>query len=94
MKIAIDKCKKEIIIPYYSKMRKMQNMIITFGEKIKRMREERKWSRGALGRHSGLCIATISLIESGKRGKNPAHSTVTALAKALGVPAETLYNQN
>jgi transcriptional regulator with XRE-family HTH domain len=50
---------------------------------LRRLREERGYSQEALGHESGLTLASIARIETGK--SSPAWSTVRAIAKALDV---------
>jgi transcriptional regulator with XRE-family HTH domain len=60
-----------------------------FGAELRRHREEAGLTLAALAERSGLSVGYISLIERGER--DPSISTVTALAKALGIsPGEFL----
>jgi transcriptional regulator with XRE-family HTH domain len=63
----------------------------TFGEHIRRLREDRGLSQAELGRRAGLGRSHILRIESGERRKLQA-STIMRLAKALKVGALTLMN--
>ncbi len=57
---------------------------MTLGEKIQRLREERKLSRNKLARLADLTYSTIYNIEEGKRGGDL--SSIQAIARALEAP--------
>lgn len=59
------------------------------GLRVRRLREARGWAQAELARRANLGQAHISLLESGAR-RNPTADTLQRLAKALGVPIETL----
>lgn len=59
------------------------------GQKVKRYREERKYSKMKLSRISGVSHRTIEFLENGKID-NPTLKTLTALAEALKVNVEEL----
>jgi transcriptional regulator with XRE-family HTH domain len=61
----------------------------TIGTRLKAARERLGWSREALAYHSGLSWAAIAQIESGRR-TDVRHSSLSALARALGVPTDYL----
>jgi len=56
----------------------------TLASKLTHMRETRELSMAALSRLSGVSVATISTIESGKV-PNPRRDTLERLAKALSI---------
>ena len=51
---------------------------------LRRRRESLKWSRDRLGRATGLSIATVRAIETG-RVQEPGFFTIVAMARALGI---------
>jgi transcriptional regulator with XRE-family HTH domain len=59
---------------------------MTFGEKLRELREGKELSRQALADASGVTFATIHGYEMGRR--SPSLSNTVALAKALGVTCE------
>ena len=63
---------------------------MTLGEKIRRARESIGLSQGKLAKASGLAQSSISYIESGS--KKPNVETISILAKALGMPASYLLD--
>jgi transcriptional regulator with XRE-family HTH domain len=58
------------------------------GRKLIELREALGWTMYRLGKESGVDPSIVARIESGTR-TDPAWSTMTALARALGVPLET-----
>jgi len=54
-----------------------------FGERLKELRDRAGWSQQDLATEAGLGIATVAKLERGVT--DPSWSTVTALAKALGM---------
>ncbi len=61
----------------------MINSAKRLGQNMKRIRLARQMSQGDICRKLGVDRSYISNVESGK--KNPTLSTITKLAKALGV---------
>ena len=60
----------------------------TFGELIRRLRDERGWTQAQLSRESGLTITCLSNLERGAT-KYPNPVTVAGLAAAFGLqPSE------
>jgi transcriptional regulator with XRE-family HTH domain len=58
-------------------------------KRLKRLREEKTWSRQMLGRKAGISPATVAKLENGDRRPKPA--TLAAICDALGCePAELL----
>jgi transcriptional regulator with XRE-family HTH domain len=62
----------------------------TLGERVKELREEKRWSQPRLFQESGVSLTTISRLENGQHA--PHDRTVRDLARALGVPAEKLLD--
>ena len=61
----------------------MDNSAKKLGNNMKKLRLEKGMSQGDICRKLGVDRSYISNVESGK--KNPTLSTITKLAKALGV---------
>jgi len=60
----------------------------SFGELIRRLRDERGWTQAQLSRESGLTITCLSNIERGAT-REPNAVTITGLAVAFGLdPSE------
>ena len=57
---------------------------MTFGERLKSMRKEKKMTQATLAEKSGISSNTIFSFESGRR-KNPTSDTIFKLASALDV---------
>lgn len=57
--------------------------------KIKVLRNQKKWSQEALAEHADMSVSAIKKIETGER-KDPGINTVTLIAKALGVTCNEL----
>lgn len=58
------------------------------GQNMKRIRKDKQMTQGDICRKLGVDRAYISNVESGN--KNPTLSTITKLAKALGVSVDEL----
>src|SRR5688572_14054620 len=56
-------------------------------DRLRRYRNERRWTQADLARKAGLSPDTVSRIE---RGERPRPRTAQALADAIGVPVERL----
>jgi transcriptional regulator with XRE-family HTH domain len=56
---------------------------MTFGERLRRLRDAAGFSQEGLARAAGLSTSTVAKIE--QRGIDPSWTTVQALARALGV---------
>lgn len=63
-----------------------------FGEKIKQLREEKRFSVRKLAKLAGLSKTTISDIEN-NHNPNPTRETIEKLANALEVPAGLLLEE-
>lgn len=70
---------------------KPENTRLLFGLKLKQLRIDKKLSLSDLSSQSGLSVSYINEIEKGK--KYPKPDKITALAKAMGVSAESLISQ-
>ena len=62
-----------------------------FGELVKALRKEKKWSQVKLSKTSKLHINTVYLIESGMN--DPRMSTFLLIAKGLKMDSVTLMKQ-
>jgi transcriptional regulator with XRE-family HTH domain len=58
------------------------------GKRLKRLRGSKKMSQAALARQAGLTREYVNKLEAGKQ--DPSLTTISALAKALGVPVARL----
>lgn len=65
---------------------------MTLGEKIKKLRQLRKWTQKELGEHSGISEATIRKYELGLR--NPKTAQINKIAEALGVQPSALLDDD
>ena len=63
-----------------------------FGQRVKKLRDERGWTQQELADRAGLTKDTISNHETGKR-RDPPLSAVRALATAFGVPVTELLDE-
>ena len=59
------------------------------GREVRRLREERDWSQAKLAVEAGMAVSAVSQIENGKR--SPSASSLTKLARALGVGVRDLF---
>lgn len=66
----------------------METESAKLGNNLRRIRTRKGISQGDIARELDMAKSFISNIENGKT--NPTLSTITKLAKALGVPAEEL----
>lgn len=69
----------------------MKDELDQIGKNVRRLREERAFSREALAFHSGLSWSAIEQIESGRR-RDVHISTISAIARALGCRVDTLLS--
>jgi transcriptional regulator with XRE-family HTH domain len=58
------------------------------GTRLKQLREAKQWSQAALAQRARLSREYVLRLEAGQQ--DPSLSTMTALAKALGVPVTAL----
>jgi transcriptional regulator with XRE-family HTH domain len=58
------------------------------GMRLKRLRTVQKMSQAALAKRAGLTREYVNKLEAGKQ--DPSLTTISALAKALGVPVTAL----
>ncbi len=61
------------------------------GEKIKRLRQDRRWTQPRLAVEAGVAVSAVSQIETGRR--NPNVGTLDKLARALGVEVPDLFRE-
>jgi XRE family transcriptional regulator, regulator of sulfur utilization len=54
------------------------------GKRLKRLRDAKAMSQAALAKRAGLTREYVNKLEAGKQ--DPSLTTISALAKALGVP--------
>jgi transcriptional regulator with XRE-family HTH domain len=66
--------------------------IMTFGERLKALREAADMSQEALARAAGVSTSTVSKME--QRSIDPSWSTVQALARALGVDCRAFETED
>ena len=59
------------------------------GEKIKKLRQQKKMSQDRLSKKADLALNTILKIETGENS-NPTLETLQKIAKALDIPLEKL----
>jgi len=59
------------------------------GEKIKKLRQQKKMSQDRLSKKADLALNTIVKIETGENS-NPTLETLQKIAKALDIPLEKL----
>lgn len=64
----------------------------TFGQRLRRLRLERRWSQQELSLRSGISTPHISSLERGKR--QPSLEYARRLANALGVALEVLCDED
>jgi transcriptional regulator with XRE-family HTH domain len=62
-----------------------------FAHNLRTQRRQRGLSQEALGHASGLHRTETSLLE--RAGRDPRLSTISRLARALGIPAATLLDE-
>lgn len=63
-----------------------------FGRRVKHLREAKKWNQERLAAEARIHRSYIAGIESGRR--NPSLQNIAKIAKALGVPIASLFNDN
>ncbi len=61
-----------------------------FGNKVRKLREQRKMSQLGLAQKSGLDLTTINEVENGNR--DPMLKTIWRMANALGVKISQLFD--
>lgn len=66
----------------------MKSESVKLGKNLKRIRTRKGITQGDIVRTLGVSRSFVSNIENGKT--NPTLSTITNLAKALGVPSDEL----
>jgi transcriptional regulator with XRE-family HTH domain len=58
------------------------------GKRLKQLRTEKEMSQAALAQRAGLTREYVNRLEAGQQ--DPSLTTISALAKALGVPVTAL----
>ncbi len=66
--------------------------MVQVGEKIKRLREDRKWSQPHLAVKAGVAVSAVSQIENGRRSPNV--GTLNKLAEAFGVEVADFFRES
>jgi transcriptional regulator with XRE-family HTH domain len=69
-----------------------QKIMNDFGEKLKKIRTERKISLRTLGDIADMDFGNINEIENGKI--NPSLTTIVSLAEALGIQPSDFFNHH
>ena len=72
-------------------MERKQSKIIQIGDKIKRIRKEKKFTQDSLARRSDVPYTTLTKIEANVITK-PSIQTVEKIAKGLGITIDNLLN--
>ncbi len=62
-----------------------------FGVRIRRLREAKIWNQERMPAEAGIHRSYLAGIESGRR--NPSLQNIAKIAKALGVPIASLFDQ-
>ncbi len=68
----------------------MANITERFGQRVRKLREQKKMSQLALAQKAGLDLTTINEIENGNR--EPMLRTIWKIANALNVELPELFN--
>lgn len=63
---------------------------MTFGQMLKKLRKEKRWTQTELSKKAGISIVQICQLEQGRY--KPSSKTLTKLVNVFGVDFETLYN--
>jgi transcriptional regulator with XRE-family HTH domain len=66
-------------------MASKESILLTSGEKIRRLREDMMWGQAELARKAGITATQLWRIEAGIT-RNPRPATLRAIADALGIP--------
>jgi transcriptional regulator with XRE-family HTH domain len=67
----------------------MENPVMIIGERLRALREEKKFSQGEIEKRTGLLRAYVSCVENGHM--IPAVETIEKFARALEVPMYQLF---
>jgi repressor LexA len=67
---------------------------VTFGERLKEVREQKGLTQNRLAELSGVSREYINQVEGGRRRGRPSMETVVALAGALGVEPSHFYSES
>ena len=72
-------------------MKKTQNILITFGEKVQHERKKRKWTQETLAEKANLHRTYIGMIERAE--KNVSLKNVAKIAEALSLSLHELFKE-
>ena len=72
-------------------MKKTQNILITFGEKVQLERKKRKWTQETLAEKANLHRTYIGMIERAE--KNVSLKNVAKMAEALSLSLHELFKE-
>jgi len=72
-------------------MKKTQNILITFGEKVQLERKKRKWTQETLAEKANLHRTYIGMIERAE--KNVSLKNVAKIAEALSLSLHELFKE-
>ena len=64
---------------------------MAFGDVLQQLRQKAEFSQAALAKQAGISVRSVQYWEQGHR--EPTALGILALAKALGVPADTLLKE-
>lgn len=71
-------------------MRMKNELLVKFGERIRSLRKERKWSQEKLAEETGFHRTYIGMIERGER--NPSLINIQVFAEAFEMEINALFN--
>lgn len=66
---------------------------LTLGQRLKKLRESKKWTISRLAAASGVGIGSISELENGVNDREPNFATIRSLASALSVKISKLTGE-
>lgn len=72
-------------------MKKTQNILITFGEKVQLERKKRKWTQETLAEKANLHRTYIGMIERAE--KNVSLKNIAKIAEALSLSLHELFKE-
>lgn len=72
-------------------MRFKRAHVLALGNKIRALREARRWSLSRLSKNAGISVAAIQKIEAG--ASNPSLVTIVAIIDALGASVDKLISE-
>lgn len=71
-------------------MRMKNELLVKFGERVRSLRKERKWSQEKLAEETGFHRTYIGMIERGER--NPSLINIQVFAEAFEMEINALFN--